>query len=191
MPLRLKPLTLNRLREFQGHFEKVERATGVPWEAIAAIWFREGMHVVPPATPGGPFQFDPIPDDAFFRFLLNKYSTLTNEEKESLIKCGANDFYAATYLAACFARNKCKPKITPAVSDTDILYFFWGYNGRAKYHKGDPRNSFYVYNGFDKDHDGMLIVGSIPDGKGGRKRIRTTDKRPGAFVVYKQLKGEL
>lgn len=43
-------------------------------------------------------------------------------------------------------------------------------------------------NGLDEAHKDMVLRGTVPDGKGGRKRIEIVDKRPGAFTVYKQLK---
>ncbi len=192
MVIRLAPAQLKRCRDYQGHFEKVEASTGVPWEAIAGIWYRESFSVTPPATPGGPFQFDPVPEMHHLFDLLNKYSNLSFEDKKILVSKGVNDFYAASFFAACHGRDHCNPVITPDCSDEAILDFFWGYNGKAKY-QGSPRGSFYVYNGYDNAHTGLLIIGSIPDKTSptGRKRIKTKDRRPGAFVVYKQLKGEL
>lgn len=188
---------LARLKAYKPHFAKVQAATGVPWEAIAAIWYRESFSVTPPKTPGGPFQFDPAPSDNHALSLLDRYTNLSQEAKADIIAKGVNDFEAAAYLAACHMRARCTPKITPESPDADIKDLFWGYNGKAKYQK-TADGSFYVMNGFDEKHNGLRIHGSIPDGKGGRKRITDSqgkegrpETRPGAFVIYKQLKGEL
>lgn len=193
MPLRASQAHIDRILKQKEHFLRVQAATGVPWEALGAIWYREGLHLKPPSTPGGPWQFDPLPGYDRMKFLLSRYSNLGVETREKLI-CdgGVMNFWTGAYLAACHARHRCTPEITPEASDEDIKDLFWGYNGKAKYHRtadGSP----YVMSGYDKAHDGMLIVGSIPDKKnpGKRVRIKTTDKRPGAFVVFKQLKGEI
>lgn len=201
MVARVSPADLEKLHGFSKYFKEVEAATGVPWEAIASIWWRESFSVKPPRTPGGPFQFDPPLDPKTMKGLLDRYSNLPEARKRQIAAAGVNDFYSVMFVVGCFLRNKCKPVITPDSPDEDILDMLWAYNGRAGYHKGDPRNSFYVYNGFDEAHDGLLIRGSIPDGKGGRKRITRKENgvikdgrketRPGAFVIYKQLKGEL
>lgn len=192
MPLRLKKLDILTIEKHKEHFQKVEAATGVPWEAVAALWYRESFSVTPPVTPGGPFQFDPPPQAHVAYDLLTMFTDLSAAEKKAIVAKGVNDFHAGAYLAACHGRVRCRPKITPNCTDAEIKDFFWSYNGRAKY-QGSADGSFYVMNGFDKAHDEMLIVGSIPDknAPNGRRRIRTKDKRPGAFVVYKQLKGEL
>lgn len=194
MSIRLKPLQLIKLREKQPHFEKVEGHTGVPWEAIAAIWYRESFSVTNPKTLGGPFQFDPPPSPARLKAYLDKYTKLGEETKKDLVALGINNFYSAAYFAACHAREHCSYTITPDAKDEAILDLFWGYNGKKF---GAPQKSFYVYNGFDDQHH-FKIQGTLPDGKGGRKRIRdehgnpgVPDLRPGAFIVYKQLKGEI
>lgn len=193
MTIRLAPAQLLKLRSQQSHFEKVESCTGVPWEALAAIWYRESMSVASPVTLGGPFQFDPPPPPAHLLGLLHRFApSLTDKEKHDLVSKGVNDFYAASYFAACHARAHCNPKITPNSPDEDIIDLFWGYNGKKF---GNPRKSFYVYNGFDNNHM-LRIKGTLPivDKAGkviGRKRIDKADPRAGAFVVYKQLKGEL
>lgn len=194
MSKRASESDLAKLRALFPHLQKVEDATGVPKEAVAAILFRENSgNTTNPKRKGGPFQFDPPPSDQSLRMLLERYSSLPAEEINAIIADGVNKFESGSYLCACFLRHKCSPKITPDSPDAHILDMFWGYNGRAKYQKGDPKNSFYVYNGFDNEHDGLMIRGTVPDVKNPKIRIRITRKetRPGAFVVYKQLKGEL
>lgn len=166
-------------------FQEVEAAIGVPWQAVAAIWTRESFSVAPPKTPGGPFQFDPPLNQHQIRGLLKTFSQLSADKIEEFTKKGTNDFETAAYCCACWLRLKCKPVLTPKSPDADIKDAMYGYNGRAY---GSVDNSPYVMNGYDKAHKEMRLIGTIPDGKGGRKKINIVDKRPGAFTVYKQLK---
>lgn len=183
--LKLSDAQLERIRQVKHVFEKVEKLTRVPWQAIAAVWYRESFSVTPPKTPGGPFQFDPVLQPATIRNLLKFFTHLPAHEIEHYARKGVNDFETGALCAACWLRLKTKPIITPTVSDDVIKDALYGYNGRAY---GSANNSPYVMNGFDEKHMDMMLRGTIPDGKGGRKRIEIIDKRPGAFTVYKQLK---
>jgi hypothetical protein len=164
---------------------KIQEVTGVPWQAMAAIWYRESFSVAPPKTPGGPFQFDPIPSHGTLQGLLDRFTQLSREEKATLLQAGVNDFYAGGVLAACFLRVKTRNPIFPGCPDETIQDALYGYNGR-KY--GSADHSTYVMNGFDQAHYPMNLRGSIPDGKGGRKWVEDKDLRPGAYTVYLQLK---
>lgn len=177
---------LERIKAVLPALKYAEKATGVPWEAVAAVWTRESFSVAPPKTPGGQMQFDPEPSKKSLMTLLNTYTNLPTSEKEDLVKRGVYDFKAALIFAACWLRHKCKPVINRHSSDHDIQDAFWGYNGRAY---GSADKSPYVMNGYDAEHMDMRVIGSVPDGKGGRKRINNVDGNPGAFVVYKQLRG--
>lgn len=190
MPKRLNKAQLDHLRSQQAIFQAVEQATGVPWEAIAAIWYRETNSVAPPKDRvGGPFQFDPPPSDNRIAFLLDTYSTLSREEKLDIIAKGVDDFRSGAFVAACHGRDRCNPKITPNATDSDIKDFFWGYNGKAY---GSAEKSPYVFNGYDTARDGMILSGTVRDKNGNKVRIKPRpEQRPGAFIVYKQLKGEL
>ncbi len=163
----------------------IQDLTGVPWQALAGIWFRESLSVSPPATPGGPWQFDPVPSQGTLRGLLSRFTKLSDIEKDKLVHLGVNDFYAGGVFAACFLRTKTGPVITPSSPESVIKDAIYGYNGR-KY--GDVDNSPYVVNGLDEAHYPMRLRGTIPDGHGGRTWVATDDTRPGAFTVYKQLK---
>lgn len=169
----------------RGKFKEVESATGVPWQAVAAIWTRESFSVAPPKTPGGPFQFDPPLGKSIIRAVLKQYSSLSMAKIEEFATKGVNDFETGAYCCAAWLRIKCKPVLTVDSSDDVIKDAMYGYNGRAY---GGADKSPYVMNGYDKDHVDMHLKGTIPDGKGGRKKIDVVDKRPGAFTVYKQLK---
>jgi hypothetical protein len=183
--LKLTDKQIARIRQVKHVFEKAEKITGVPWEAVAAVWYRESFSVTPPKTPGGPFQFDPIPNRDVLLGLLLKFTHLKPSEIKAYLDKGVNDFEAGAVFAACWLRLKTKPVITPDVSDDVIKDAFYGYNGRAY---GSADRSPYVMNGFDEKHKDMVLRGTIPDGKGGRKRVEIVDKRPGAFTIYKQLK---
>lgn len=183
--IRLTDRQIDRIRQVKHVFEKAQTLTGVPWQAIAAVWYRESFSVTPPKTPGGPFQFDPVLNPVTQRMLLKRFTQLSDAEIEHYVNKGCNDFEAGAIYAACWLRLKTKPVITSDVSDDLIKDAFYGYNGRAY---GSADRSPYVMNGFDSKHKEMVLRGTIPDGKGGRKLVEIVDKRPGAFTVYKQLK---
>jgi hypothetical protein len=182
---RLTDAQIESIRQVKHVFEKVEKLTGVPWQAVAAVWTRESFSVTPPQTPGGPFQFDPVLQPVTIRNLLKFFAHLPAPEIEQYARKGVNDFETGALCAACWLRLKTKPVITPTAADEVIKDAFYGYNGRAY---GCAAQSPYVMNGFDEQHKDMVLRGTIPNGIGGRKQIEIIDKRPGAFTVYKQLK---
>jgi hypothetical protein len=110
---------------------------------------------------------------------------LSSQQKQGIVVAGVTSFYSAGVLAACFLRLKTKEVIHPQVSDEVIKDAIWGYNGKSY---GSAEHSPYVMNGFDEAHFPLRLVGTLPDGKGGRKKVSYDDQRPGAFTVYKQLK---
>lgn len=162
-------------------FVHVQELTGVPWQLLAGIWTRESFSVAPPKTPGGPMQFDPPLSQSEILHLIQKYTKLSLDESKVYTKKGINDFDTAILCAACFLLEKMGRFIK---TEADIKIAAWRYNGIVG---ADPTHSPYVYNGYDKDHNGMRLIGTIPDGKGGRKKIDIVDHRPGAFTVYTQL----
>jgi hypothetical protein len=183
--LKLSEAEIARIRQVQPVFEKVQALSGVPWEAVAAIWYRESFSIHPPKTPGGPFQFDPPPSRQTLLALLVRFTRLSGQQIRSYLDKGINDFEAAALFAACWLRMKVKPVITPDVSDEVIREAFYAYNGRAY---GSADQSPYVMNGYDAAHHLMRLRGTLPDGRGGRRRVSIIDRRPGAFTVYRQLK---
>lgn len=170
--------------------QEAEQLTSVPWQAIAAVWFRESFSVASPTTLGGPFQFDPIPAQSIVQALIIEY---TSGPMSQLLKDFLNHkqfalvFESAAILAACWLRHQCRFNLAVDHSNEAIMDAFYGYNGRAW--GPFPESSPYVYNNFDLQHTNMSIRGSIPDPKnpGRRLRINTIDRRPGAFTVYRQL----
>ena len=184
----LKGLSEVEIRQVQREYptlRRLQEITAVPWQAMAAIWYRESFSVTPPATPGGPWQFDPEPSLGLQRGLLKRFTMLTSGELEAILAKGVNDFFAGGVLAACFLRTKTGPVLHPQVADEIIQDAMYGYNGRAY---GSADRSPYVMNGYDADHYGMKLVGTIPDGQGGRRSVSTRDRRPGAYTIYRQLK---
>jgi hypothetical protein len=176
---------IEKIRSAYPMLRNIQGTTGVPWQAMAAIWRRESFSMAAPKTPGGPWQFDPIPSMGTLRGLLSRFTQLSDGEKDRLLALGVNDFYAGGILAACFLRNKTGPVISPECADEVIKDAFYGYNGR-KY--GSADRSPYVMNGFDKAHYPMRLRGTIPDGKGERIWVDREEKNPGAYTIYKQLK---
>jgi hypothetical protein len=176
---------IQAVRKVYPILKRVQDATDVPWQAIAGIWFRESFSVANPKRPGGPFQFDPVPSPGALRGLLDRFTKLSDAEKHDLVLNGAHDFYSGAIFAACFLRLKTGPTIHPGVDDEVIKDAIYGYNGKA-YHMAE--NSPYVFNGYDSAHYPMRLTGTMPDGKGGREKVSFLDEKPGAFVVYKQLK---
>jgi hypothetical protein len=164
---------------------KIQDITGVPWQAMAGIWFRESFSVAPPKEAGGPWQFDPIPATNYQRWLLDRFTKLSEVEKDLIINKGVNDFFAGGVLAACFFRTKTVPVVSIHSPDEVIKDAIWGYNGKAY---GSADNSPYVMNGWDESKWLMEIRGTI-NGKSIKRPDGTwpKDARPGAFVIYKQL----
>ena len=176
---------IQRVKQVRPLLEKIEEVTGVPWQAMLGIWYRESFSQAPPKTPGGPWQFDPIPSRGTQKGLLDRFTQLSDSQKHEILEKGVNDFYSGGVLAACFLRTKTRPVIHPGVADQVIKDAIYGYNGRAY---GSADRSPYVMNGYDAQHFPMRLVGTIPDGRGGRISIDKTDQRPGAFTIYRQLK---
>ncbi len=166
--------------------QKVEASTGVPWEAMAALWYREsGCRTAIHSRPGGPFQFDPPPGPERIRGLLARHSSLPPAEVARLAQTGVRDFETGAFTAACFLKEKMGGCLTADAEDSVIREAFFRYNGTGY---GTNDKSPYVMNGYNEAYQGMKIRGTLPDGKGGRIQINHTDTRPGAYVVYRQLK---
>jgi len=176
---------LDKIKRAYPLLRQMQNITNVPWQAIAGYWYREGMYLMPPKTPGGPWQFDPVPSRGTLKGLLDRFTKLQEAEKNAILDQGVNDFFAGGILAACFFRTKTPGVIHPDCPDETIKDALWGYNGKSY---GSADHSSYVMNGFDEAHFPMHFMGTEPDGKDGRKKVSFLDHRPGAFTVYKQLK---
>jgi len=186
MPLKgLSDFQIKRIQGVYPILKRIQGYTQVPWQVLAAIWYRESFSVTPPKTPGGPWQFDPVPPLSKLTYYLNKYTTLSPDQKKQYTVKGINDFEAGGVFAACHLQSKVGGRLSLDAPDELVKDALWGYNGRAY---GSADKSPYVMNGFDEAHYPMRLRGTIPDGRGGRKRVDIEDRRPGAFTIYKQLK---
>lgn len=190
---KLTPDQIKKITDVKNILKVAQTYTGVPWQAIAAVWYRESFSIVSPKTPGGPFQFDPMPSALVLEGLLKTFTPTTPEGIQGCInkflyKTGFENFAASALIAACWLRHNSKYPLDKDHSDEALKDAFYGYNGRAW--GPHPESSPYVYNNFDLQHMNMTIRGSIPDPNnkfGHRKWVDITDKRPGAFTVYRQL----
>ena len=81
-------------------FLSAQGNTGVPWQAIAGIWYRESFSLTPPTTPGGPFQFDSIPSSESLALLLKRF-TETRQKASSF----RTEMKGATAIAVHFVEK--------------------------------------------------------------------------------------
>lgn len=192
MPLGMLMLTSferQNITKSYGTYKQAEKITGVPWEMIAAVHFRETNNCVNYAsinTPGGFYQNDPVPGKGEMLYAFRRFTIWNEESIGFAMRVGLEDFAVASVYCGCMLRMKTEELLDRFSSSAVIKDSLWGYNGRAF---GSADNASYVMNGFDAKHRDMKILGSIPDGHGGRTHINAVDKRPGAFTVFWQLKG--
>lgn len=180
--LKLSEAQLQYLLSVQHIFTNAETITGVPWQALAGIWYRESFSVSSPHTPGGPMQFDPPLTDTQIMRLLLHYTSLDGPTVKAFAKKGSNDFPTAVLCAACFLKYKMNNENMNNANQ--IMEAMWRYNGVIG---NKPEDSAYVYNGFDEEHKAMSFQGTEPGPNGTRIPIHILDHRPGAFTVYTQL----
>lgn len=187
-PYPLRKLSPDQVKHIQKQYKiflKVERVTGVPWQAVASLWYRESFSVAPPSRPGGQFQFDPPhPPPDRIHDLLSKYTKLNYHERQLCVERGVEHFPTAALLAACHLRDHCHQVLSLESSDEDIKDAFYGYNGR-KY--GSADHSPYVMNGYDEQHLDMRVRGTVREPDGSNKWVDVIDSNMGAFCVYKHL----
>ncbi len=133
----------------------------VPWQAVAAVHFRESNLSTSTIPHGGPFQFDPP-----------RYQ-------------GEEDFAVGAKMAARHLQEKSGYRLSPDTKEDLIIKdAFWGYNGRAY---GSHNQSPYVMNQFDGAHQDMKIKGSVINNQGKRVHVDHPDTRMGAFTFYNEL----
>jgi hypothetical protein len=195
--VRLSDAEIETIKANKPTLRAAEDIVKVPWQMLAAVWFREhGL-----TMGNNPFQFDPPPTHQKIIGLLQSYTDYKP------LKYSIDDFPFAAILAACELRSKCRyplvmvqnfqqafpedyklgdstPKSVQVISnnpsDEMVADAFYGYNGRA--YGSNPFNSPYVANELDELHHNMHFRG-----EDNGQWIDIIDKRPGAFVVYKQL----
>lgn len=153
---------INRLNASIKDYKTAAAATGVPWEVIAALHYREhNFYRDFPKNGQGPFQ------------LSDLHASNPNAPELKNFQLGAK--YAAKFL-----RDKVADKLVPGKpldADLEVLKTaFWKYNGSQKIFAPSPDKASYVMNFYDKDHYRMLFKNGKPDG------------RSGAFTVYTLLK---
>ena len=194
--------TVARLRPF--YESAVQMVVGIPWEVLAAIHYRESEFACKMSGGEaicGPYAFD--------------VGNASNSERENLegyvercVKavCAQynlpyqtlnNDFRLASVVAANEFKTKMRGDAVRdgRLTDEVVADAFWGYNGRSKYHTADgnpnPNLSTYLFSPYVSNDPKRGVVlrlrGTIPDGKGGRTHIDTTDERPGAMIIYREL----
>jgi len=161
-------------------YKQIQDITHVPWQALAGVHFRETNLAKTTKVKGGPWQFDPPPTNQTLLDLMGKYTTLTSEQKNNIVKNTINDLFSGGIIAGCWLQNKSNGRLTLAASDNLVMDALWGYNGRVQRNAED---SSYVYNGFDEAHFPMEVIGTING-----IPVKSRDTRPGAYTVYCQLK---
>lgn len=178
MLLKLNEKELRTVFDQRAVYFKAQSLTGIPWEMLAALHFRERSL----ARASNPMQFDPRPDATTRRHLYSKFSTLSQIDTNMFVSTGVDNFQCAVVLAACFLKHKREMHhIKPDYSDDEVVKeLFWSYNGRAY---GGYDRSPYVMNGYDKQHENMVIKGTID----GVPIEPKADPRPGAYTVFKQI----
>lgn len=184
---RLSQEDINKIALYKNDFAYAQKLTGVPWQLITAVWYRESFSTANPLTPGGPFQFDPIPNEVHLRSMLISYCIpCTPEFADAMVGGGVAYFKTAMIFAACWLKHVCNYKLAIDHSDAAIKDALYGYNGR---NYGSVDHSPYVMNFYDEGHSEMIVAGTIPDKDhpGHRIWIRNHNEQIGAFVVYRQL----
>lgn len=134
---------------------------GIPWEALAAIHFREGGFNPNGSVISGREIGAPEPDQGGMVFS----SLQESADRAAEVLIGKNS------------------DIVGAPADDIVKDAMFGYNGRASCY-GSPDGSPYVMNLYDEKHMNMPIITSDGGGCDG------IDTRPGAFLIYKIIKGE-
>lgn len=175
------PDVLKAINKLKPAYQEAEKATGVPWQAIAAIHYRESSNSasgdLQAGNPiGGPYGFY---SDSYGKYGYPK-------------SMGESAIFAAKELMG----KTDKGKINTPTPDPDVLKdAFFGYNGRASVYAAqaaqlgfDPNKqpyegSPYVMNNFDAKHKNMGIITQDFGGLDG------TDTRFGAYTLYVRLGG--
>ena len=157
----------------------------VPVVVLAAIHYREAdLHkgwyskrrnkVI--KNIGGPFMLDfgPVGNHVeFARRIRAHEKVIYNLYGLSPTKI-SHDFRFSAIVAA----DHLKKKANCGLMKIECLaYAVWGYNGRARWHKGDHRNSSYVWS---DPKNGKVLMMRYKDKE-------FPDTRPGVMIIYKEL----
>lgn len=172
---------------------------GIPWQALAAIHYRESEFQMISSRPGGAYQLDPGGSGADLK------ARITAHVKEICQRYGQQygsieeNFTIASVVAADTLKGKARGVIaTAGAVDEDMLGdALWGYNGRSASHTADGTKdaekaswtySPYVANDPQRGIS-LRLRGTVPDDSvpGGRRKIDIVDQRPGALTIYREL----
>lgn len=180
-----------RLNENKSVYQQVATETGVPWQVLAAVHYREfNMAVSNPANGQGIYQL----------YSSGQYFPPGAVDR--------NGFIHQTRLAANFIQGKAQyvpatstikaRKLTTNDTDTNLIKStLFSYNGRASAYaqqaatygyssSSQPyEGSPYVMNKFDCERRSMGLITSD-----GGNSLTGTDTRMGAFTLYARLKGD-
>lgn len=190
---------LQRIYENKSVYQQVASETGVPWNLLAAIHYREyNNYVGNPSNGQGIYQ------------LYSIYTTDSNYQKlaNPNIRVTKQNFIEQTRYAAKFLQAKAENPYTATLAVTPrkltsnetnielIKNALFSYNGRASIYSNQAKSygfdpakhpyegSPYVMNQFDCYREYMGIITYD-----GGSSLTGTDTRPGAFTVYAKLKG--
>jgi hypothetical protein len=186
----LSSFVMTGVNNNKSFYIEAQNQTGVPWELLAAIHYRETnfSHNNPSNGQGifqflngegGPYPSGPVSDGEFVRQLAFMANRLQNDyvwrgsiprERRKLVPNEQNEVIVKDMLFSYNGRST-------AYANQGAQ---WGYNPSVQPYEGSP----YVMNRFDCDRARMPMVtrdfGPI-DG---------TDTRYGAFTLYARLRGE-
>lgn len=170
----LNPADLSRIARLRPIYERAALKHNVPWEALAAIHYREGSNSLTHSVISGRAIGTPEPDQG------NKVYA---------------SFEETAVDGARILKAKSGGKLTADTVDPAITKdAFFGYNGRAGIYKdqaaslGYDRNkegyegSPYVMNNFDEKHQGLRLIKHDHGGLNG------PDRRDGAYKIFVGLK---
>jgi len=172
---------------------------GIPWQALAAIHYRENEFGMVSRRPGGPFQLDPGGSEGELTVRIVQRVKDVCQRYGQQYGSIEDNFTVASIVAADELKNKARGVIAKAVLvDEDILAdAFWGYNGRASNHTEDgtkdPQRASWCYSPYVANDPKRGVIlrlrGTVPDDTvpGGRRRIDVEDQRPGALIIYREL----
>ena len=165
------PSLINLINQNMDIYRRAAAETNVPWEALAAIHYREATldpgHSIGSGEPLGGY----------------------NRDQGRVV---GSTLYETAIFAGNHLQSKVGGHLTQDTTDGELLKdAFFGYNGRApsyarqatamgfdKPYEGSP----YVMSNFDKRHTGMGLIG-IDHGP-----IDKTDYRDGAYTVFVLLR---
>ncbi|HET9411709.1 MAG TPA: hypothetical protein VFO38_02590, partial [Candidatus Saccharimonadales bacterium] len=186
----LSSFVVNGVNANKGWYQRVMNETGVPWEMLAAIHFREVnfSHSNPSNGQGifqfvngdgGPYPPGPVSDEEFYRQLKYMATRLQNDYvwRGSVPR----------------ERRNLQPNEQNMAIVKDTLYSYngragayanqaatYGYNSTLQPYEGSP----YVMNRFDCQRARMGIITQSSGSLNG------TDTRYGTFTIFSRLRGD-